>query len=131
MKARILMAAAVATLALTGLAHAATAPAKPATASNCFLTQNWQDWRGANPTTIYFRVNVRDIFKLDLASESNMVTDPSNHLISESRGSSWVCNPIDLDLKISDGHIVEPLFIKSITRLTAEQVAAIPKKDLP
>ncbi len=39
--------------------------------------------------------------------------------------------PIDLDLKVANDHIVEPLFIKAITKLTPEQVAAIPKKFLP
>ena len=133
MKAPMLIAAAAA-LGLAGAAHAA-APAKAAApggaGGNCFLSQNWQDWRGADPNTIYFRVNVRDIYRLDLQSGSNMVTDPTNHLISEIRGSSWICSPIDLDLKISDGHIVEPLFVKAITKLTPEQVALIPKKSLP
>ena len=38
---------------------------------------------------------------------------------------------IDLDLKVANDHVVEPLFIKAITKLTPEQVAAIPKKYLP
>jgi hypothetical protein len=129
MKAHMIIAAAAATLGLAGAAHAA--PAAANTSGNCFLSSNWQDWRGADPNTIYFRVNVRDVYRVDLAGGSNMVTDPSNHLISQVRGSNWICKPIDLDLKISDGHIVEPLFVKAITKLTPDQVALIPKKDRP
>jgi len=133
MKARILLAAA-ASLAFAGLAHAADKPAdKPAAnvTKTCFMSRDWEDWRGAGPDKIYFRVNNRDFYEIDLQGGSAMVTDPTNHLISRQRGSDWICNPLDLDLKISDGHIVEPLFVKSITKLTPEQVAAIPKKFMP
>ena len=132
MKAHFLIAAAAASLGLAGVAHAATAPADATNATrNCFLSRDWQDWRGATPEKIYFRVNTHDVYEVDLSGGSNMVTDPSNHLISNQRGSNWICTPLDLDLKISDGHIVEPLFVKSLTKLTPEQVALIPKKDRP
>jgi hypothetical protein len=129
MKARFLVAA-IATLGFAAPAFADT-PAKPNVHANCFLTQDWSNWRGAGPSTIYIRVHVRDYFKVELSSPSSMVTDPSNHLISQVRGTPWICSPLDLDLKVSDGHITEPLFVKSLTRLTPEQVAAIPPKDKP
>ena len=134
MKARILIAAAAtAALSLQGAAHAATgdkAGGKNAT-RNCFLAQNWENWRGADANTIYLRVHAHEFYRLDLSSGSNMVTDDTNHLVSRIRGSNWICSPLDLDLKISDGHITEPLIVKSITKLTPEQVAMIPKKALP
>jgi len=130
MKARILFVAAAAALGLAGAAQAAT-PEKGNTTRNCFMTQDWENWRGADANTIYLRVRIHDFYKLELSGGSNMVTDQSNHLVSIVRGSSWICNPLDLDLKISDGHITEPLIVKSITKLTPEQVAMIPKKVLP
>jgi hypothetical protein len=130
MNARILIAAAAA-LSLTGVAHAAAPAPAPNATRNCFLSRDWQGWRGADPNTIYVRVNVHDFYRLDLSGGSNMVTDPTNHLINHTRVSSWICSPLDLDLKISDGHITEPLIVKAITKLTPEQVAAIPKKALP
>jgi hypothetical protein len=134
MKARILIAAAAALsltgMSLAGVAHAAT-PDKTNATRNCFLTNDWQDWRGADANTIYLRVHAHDFYKVELSSGSNMVTDPSNHLINDVRVSPWICGPLDLDLKISDGHIREPLIVKSITKLTPEQVAQIPKKVLP
>ncbi|HTK34451.1 MAG TPA: hypothetical protein VL358_04085 [Caulobacteraceae bacterium] len=134
MKARFLIAAAAtATLALAGAAKAATADktdGKDATRS-CFLTRDWEGWRGADANTIYLRVHAHDVYKVELSAGSNMVTDPTNHLINNVRGSSWICDPLDLDLKVSDGHIVMPLIVRSITKLTPEQVAMIPKKVLP
>ncbi|MGZ3272624.1 MAG: DUF6491 family protein [Caulobacteraceae bacterium] len=129
MTARFLIAAAAA-LSLAGAAHAAT-PAKDKSARNCFMTQDWENWRGADANTIYLRVRMHDFYRLDLSNGSNMVTDDTNHLVSQIRGSNWICDPLDLDLKISDGHITVPLFVKSITKLTPEQVAMIPKKVLP
>lgn len=128
MKTRLLLAA-VAALGLAGAAQAAAPDAKPKT--SCFFTRNWDGWRSPDENTIYLRVNVRDIWKIDLASGSSLLTWPDSHLINEVRGTDSVCSPIDLDLKVANDHIVEPLFIKAITRLTAEQVAAIPKKFLP
>jgi len=131
MKARILIvAAATAALGLAGAAHAATGGHQNTT-RNCFLSNDWQGWRGADANTLYLRVHAHDFYKVELSGGSNMVTDPTNHLINNLRVSSWICNPLDLDLKISDGHITEPLIVKSITKLTPEQVAAIPKKALP
>jgi hypothetical protein len=128
MRALLLMAA-VAALGLAGAARAEAPAAKPK--SSCFFTRNWDGWRSPDEKTIYLRVNVRDIFKVDLSYGSSLLTWPDSHLINEVRGTDWVCQPIDLDLKVANDHFAEPLFIKAITRLTPEEVAAIPKKYLP
>jgi hypothetical protein len=52
--------------------------------------------------------------------------------VSRIRGSNWICSPLDLDLTLSD-HLGfrEPLIARSLRKLTPEEVAAIPRKDLP
>jgi hypothetical protein len=122
--------AAVAALGLAGVARADAPAAKPK--SSCFRSRDWSGWRAPNKETIYFRINVKDIYQVDLeAGGSTLLTWPDSHLINEIHGVDSVCSPIDLDLKVSSDHIVIPLFVKSITKLTPEQVAAIPKKYLP
>lgn len=128
MRALILMAA-VAALGLAGTAQAAAPAAKPKT--SCFFSRDWNGWRSPDGKTIYLRVNVSDIYQVDLASKSSLLTWPNTHLINDVHGPDSVCSPVDLDLKIAGDGFVEPLFVKSITKLTPEQVAAIPKKDLP
>jgi hypothetical protein len=128
MKALIL-AAAVAALGLASAAHADAPPAKPK--QSCFFTRDWTGWRSPDEKTIYLRVNVKDIYKIDLSSGSSLLTWPDSHLINEVRGTDSVCSAIDLDLRVSNDHVVEPLFVKSIAKLTPEEVAAIPKKYLP
>lgn len=133
MKARIALAAVaalgLATPALTAQALAAT----PDSTRNCFLANEWQDWKAPNDKTIYVRVNQHDVWRLDLSGGSNMITDPTNHLVTNLQDSAWICHAIDLsNMKVSDGHgVTEPLFVKSLTKLTPEQVAAIPQKDRP
>ena len=132
MKTPILIAA-VAALGLAGAAHAATPAAAPAAQSkpSCFFTRNWDGWRSPDKDTIYLRVNVRDIWQVDLSGGSQLLLWPDSHLINDIHGTDSVCYPIDLTLKVANDHFVEPLFIKSLTKLTPEQVAAIPKKFLP
>jgi hypothetical protein len=124
---------AAALLGLTGTALAAAPPDKPAAAParSCFFSRDWDSWRAPDDHTIYFRVRMREFYRVDLSAGSPMLTDPANHLVSVMRGTDTVCSPLDLDLKVSDGRITVPLIAKSITKLTPEQVAAIPKKFLP
>jgi hypothetical protein len=132
MKAPILIAV-VAAFGLAGAAQAADAPAAkpPAKTSSCFFSRDWNGWRSPDAKTIYLRVNVSDIYQVDLASGSSLLTWPDSHLINEVRGVDSVCGPIDLDLRVAQDGIVEPLFVKAITKLTPDQIKAIPKKFLP
>jgi len=128
MKALILTAA-VAALGIAGAAHADAPAAKPKTP--CFFSRDWSGWRSPDPKTIYLRVRVNEIYKVDLSFGSALLAWPDSHLINELRGTDSICTPLDLDLKVGNDHMVEPLFVKSISKLTPEQVAEIPKKYLP
>jgi hypothetical protein len=60
-----------------------------------------------------------------------MLQSPGVHLVFKGRGSS-ICGPLDLDLAVSDGHgFNTPLIARSLTKLTPEEVAAIPRKYQP
>ena len=132
MNARCLLMTAVAVIALGGPALAAADSAKPAKRPDaCFFSSNWSGWRSPDDKTIYLRVGVKDIYKVDLSFGSTMLTYPDAHLVSRIHGPDMICAPIDLDLTVSDGAMRDPLFVKAITKLTPEQIAAIPKKFLP
>jgi hypothetical protein len=126
-------------LALTAaFAAAACLGATPALAdtanhSSCFLSSNWEGWKSPDPSTIYLRVTMNRIFRVDLAHPSYQLSDPSVHLVTKIRGSAWICSPLDLQLDVADNHGIarEPLFVKSITELTPDEVKAIPAKYRP
>ena len=122
------VALAVATLSL----GSTPALADSAAHNSCFLSANWSGWKSPDPNTIYLRIDVGHIYRLDLTQPSYQLNDPSVHLVSKIRGSSWICSPIDLQLDVADSHgFREPIFVKSITELTPDQVRAIPPKFRP
>jgi hypothetical protein len=125
-------------LAIAGLtatlALGAAAPALAAASSHpCFFISQWRSWKAPNADTIYLGVNQHDVYRVDLSAGSNDLTAPGVHLVSQFRGTSSVCNALDLDLKVADnfGGIVTPLIVRSITKLTPEEIAAIPPRDRP
>lgn len=117
-------------LSLSAIVPEATAA--PATTNNCFFVTQWQGWKSPSPDVIYLGVNVHDVYRVDLSVGSPMLSAPNMHLVSIVRGSSSICSAIDLDLKLSDDHgFTEPLIAKALTKLTPDQIAAIPKKFRP
>ena len=126
------LAAALAAAALTGLG-AGPALADTANHNSCFLSSNWEGWKSPDPSTIYLRVTMNRIFRLDLAHPANALNDPSVHLVTTIRGSSWICSPLDLSqFSVADNHgLREPLFVRRITELTPEEAKAIPRQYRP
>lgn len=126
-------------LAIAGLGAVSTAsaqagaPAKPIKpARQCFYLSDWRGWTAPNKDTLYMKVRGRDVYRVDLAYGSNQLTWPGTHLVSVVRGGDSVCHPLDLDLRVSDGFGSPiPIRAKTITKLTPEEIKAIPKKYQP
>jgi hypothetical protein len=78
------------------------------------------------------KINNNQVYRVDLAPGSPSLRSPGDFLISKVRGSNTVCSALDLDLSISDTQgFKTPLFPRTLTRLTPEEVAALPPKDRP
>jgi hypothetical protein len=117
---------------LLGASAAAAADAPAAPQTPCFFVNQWQGWKAPSPDVIYLRVNLHDIYKVELSAGSDQLMWPDTHLVSIVRGSDSICSAIDLDLKVAGpGGFKEGLIAKSLTKLTPDEVAAIPKKYLP
>jgi hypothetical protein len=116
-------------LAATG----ANAAADPKAPRDCFRSVDWEGWSApAGGDMLLLRVHLHDVYRVDLLPGSHVRKDGDRFLVNRVRGSSWICSPLDLDLTISDHHgFQEPLFPRAIRKLTAAEVAAIPRKDLP
>lgn len=129
MSIRSLVLAAAGALSLATLAAPALADAR----APCFFINQWQGWRAPDDHTIYIRVNLKDIYRIDLSAGSQELTWPgSYHLITKVRGSSSICGPLDLQLELSDGHgFRQPLIARDLVKLTPDEAAALPKKDRP
>jgi hypothetical protein len=111
---------------------ASAQPAKP-TAPKCFYSRDWNGWKASpDGKSIYIRVGVRDLYRLDFSHSCSAAQGVGVHLVTRVRGSSLICNPIDLDLKVSDGRgFATPCIVSGITPLSAEDAAALPKNLRP
>lgn len=134
-KLTFLMQAAVAGFALvtTGAAQAQTsAPATAKPRAPCFSLSDWRGWSSPSRDVLYMKVRHKDVYRLDLTRGTSRLGSAGTHIVSVVRGSDRICNPIDLDLRVSDGYgFAMPIRAKTITKLTPEEIAAIPKKDRP
>jgi hypothetical protein len=135
---RILAGAAVCgALALSGSVLTSTALAQPAQPSaslkRCFFAHEWQGWKAPNAHMIYIRVDMHHIYRVDFSSSCDALTWPDSHLVTTFHGDDQVCNPLDLDIKVSEGPhgFAEPCIVSGISEMTPDEVAAIAKKDLP
>ncbi len=114
--------------AVAGASHAGVATGH----TPCFFTTQWEGWKSPSPDVIYLGVNMHDVYRVDLSAGSSQLQSPNVHLVSINRGSSSICTALDLDLKVSDSQgFAEPLIARTLTKLTPEEVAAIPKKFRP
>lgn len=104
--------------------------AKPA--RQCFYLSDWRGWTAPDRNTLYMKVRGRDVYRVDLAYGTSQLTSPGVHLVSVVRGPDSVCGPLDLDLRVGDGFGMPiPIRAKAITKLTPEEIKALPKKYQP
>ena len=122
-------------LALAAAAFPALAAdqAKSETGSQCFRMSQIRNHTKADDQTLYFSVGSRDVYRLDMSGACLAGTSSSDPLILETvGGTDLICRPIDLSLKVKLGNVgVSPCIIKEITKLTPDQIAALPPKVKP
>jgi hypothetical protein len=128
-------------LLAAGLSLAVAAPAlaldpaaKAPVKRDCFYQSDWNGWSAPNKDTVLLRVRNRDVYRVDLAYGSRQLTSPGTHLVTVVRGGDRVCHPNDLDLRVADTYDTLggiPIRARAITKLTREEIAALPKRDRP
>lgn len=116
------------------IAPAAAQPAAPASAGNqCFFTTQFENWRAADAKTIYIRVRRNNFYRLAMGGECSAALLPSAQLVTVFRGSNLVCSALDWNMKVRPGlhEIPEPCIVKTMTKLSPAEAAALPVKARP
>jgi hypothetical protein len=133
MRMKIALAAAAALLA--GQAASPVALAKPDAprrqANQCFYTRNVTSFAAPDDKTLYVRVGVRDVYRFDMFGPCPDI-DWNQRLALVSRGSSWICDGMDAEVithATGLGHQRCP--VRSVRKLTPEEVAALPRHARP
>jgi hypothetical protein len=98
-----------------------------------FFSNQFENWRAPDDKTILIRVGLSRFYKLDLAAPCSGITWPSSHLINRIHGPNTICSPLDWDLAVADSPqgFAQACIVKSMTKLSPEEVASIPAKFKP
>lgn len=129
------------TLAAIALAAASAASVPLAATSagaqnrQCFRTTNWQGASAGSPRDLYVHVNVSDVWHLALAQDCPGAQFPGPVSISDvvSGTSNEICSGVDLQITVKPrgGSHSTACIVKSINKLTPEEVKALPAKARP
>lgn len=121
-------------VAVAGATAAAAATGAPAAKRSCFYSSEWRSWSSPSSDTLYFKLNNGDVYRVGLAGRADgpSLKGPGDFLVLKARGSSSICSPLDLDLSVANtSGFKSPVLTQSLTKLSADEVAAIPKKYRP
>jgi Family of unknown function (DUF6491) len=119
------------TLVATG-GRSQPAPAAPKPEQACFWAHNVNGFNAPNEKTVYIRVGVNEIYRLDLMYDCTGLTFRQDiGLEREPAGDSFICNPMQATVVYHDGAIPQRCPVTAIHKLTKDEASALPKKYLP
>lgn len=129
MSRALLIAAALATLAESAVA-APPPEAKPT--RQCFSSSQVTNFRaGQDDRTLYLRVGVKDVYRLDLLAPCPEI-DMSNQIAIRSRGGAMnICSGLDAVILAPGLRGARRCEVKTVQRMTPEAVAALPSRERP
>ena len=115
------------------LGAASAAPAADTNGRNCFTVNDWHGWSSPSPDVLYLAVSFKDVYKVELAHPVEGLNLVDTVVVSDEAGLQSVCEAADLHLIMTHrrGGSRQGLIVRSLTRLTPEEIAAIPKKYRP
>ncbi len=120
-------------LALAALAPiAASAQTSSAPARQCFFSRDWRGWKAVDDKSMYIRIGLHDLYRVEFKNGCPGLTSPNAHLITQSRTGDNVCSALDLDIKVSDLQgFSTPCIATGLTKLSAAEAQAVPKRLQP
>jgi hypothetical protein len=126
----------LAALALGGAFVAASpcgayAQSAKAPAESCFLASDVNGFSAPNDRTVYVEVGVHDVYRLDLMSNCLDLSFRQGVGLEGTPGSPWICSPLDATIVYRQTGVRQRCPVTAIHKLTAAELAAVPKQDRP
>ena len=134
MKRKIALAVAAAVLLTLGAAaaHATDAPDPKAAKAprQCFWARNVTGFAAADENTLNVRVNVRDVYQFEMFGRCPDI-DWNQRIALVSRGGSSICDGMDAEVITHSPLGPQRCQVRSVKKLTPEEIAALPKRARP
>ena len=111
---------------------AAKSPEEPAKSANrqCFWTRQVNNFASDDNRIVNVRVGVKDVYQFEMMGRCQDV-DWNNRIAIRSRGSDYICTGLDAEIISPTAIGPDRCPVKSIRKLTPEEVAALPKRAKP
>lgn len=129
-----LLAGAVLMVALPGVMPETPAVAAAAKArSACFYGHNADGFSAKGDRTVYVRANIKDIYELTLFAPCLDVDWAQRIALRSQTGNDFICEGSNAPYEIFSPSVTgaQRCQVSSVRKLTAAEVAAMPKKDRP
>ena len=121
--------------ALIGGAFLMAAPAAALADSThgdqCFLSSDVSGFRAHDDKTLYIRVGVSQVYRLDLMSNCFDLSYRERLGFEHTPGNPWICSPLDATVVYGEHGIPSRCPVSAIHKLTPDEITALPKKDKP
>jgi hypothetical protein len=100
----------------------------------CFQSRQYRGFKAIDAHEFYVRAGAADLYRVTVEGSCPALLDPQAYLITKISGGERICGPLDWDLRIAQpgpGGVQVPCIVKSQTRLSAPEAAAVPKDLRP
>ena len=125
--------AAIVALSVAGCAtETTTADAAPGDVRQCFYTRDVSNYEAVSDSVVNLRVGVNDIYRAELFVPCQEVRFTEGLAIRHiGGGTSAVCSGLDAELIVPTSTGPRTCALNSIRKLSAAEVAALPRRERP
>lgn len=106
-------------------------PPARAGGSQCFVRRNINGFSAPNDSTVYIRVGVSDVWRLDLMTDCTGLSFHNAFGLEARPATAWICSPLDATVIVRQTGISQRCPVSAMHKLTPDEIAALPKRDRP
>ena len=105
-------------------------PPTRAARTPCFTARDVSNFQAVSDTVVNLRVGARDVYQIELFAPAREI-DWSSRIGLETRGGRLICSALDAELIAPSDFGPRRIPLRSLRRLTAEEVQALPPRQRP
>jgi hypothetical protein len=106
---------------------AVPAAAQPKPQNHCILTRDLRNHTIAGDHTLYFDVGGREIYRVEANGCLAGITSTDPIVLRDRASTGRICSKMDLDITVRGANCI----VSSMTKLTPEEAAALPRRVHP